>query len=35
MHSRFEVEFSRGCHIYAVLGDIGDVPAVVKLIAKI
>ena len=30
-HSRFEVEFSRGGHIYAVLGDIGDVFAAVKL----
>ena len=30
-HSRFEVEFSRGGHIYAVLGDIGDVLAAGKL----
>jgi hypothetical protein len=29
--SRFEVEFSRGGYIYAVLGDIGDVFAAVKL----
>lgn len=29
--SRFEVEFSCSGHIYAVLGDIGDVLAAVKL----
>ena len=30
-HSRFEVEFSCGRHINAVLGDIGDILDAVKL----
>ena len=30
-HSRFEIEFCRGGHINAVLGDIGDVLGAVKL----
>ena len=30
-YGRFEVEFSRGCHIYAMLSDIGDVLAAVEL----
>ena len=32
-HSRFEV--GRGGHIYAVLGDIGDILAAVAVIAKL
>lgn len=30
-HSRFEIEFCPGGHIYGVLGDIGDVLGAVKL----
>lgn len=30
-HSRFEIEFCHGGHIYAVLGDIGDILAEVEL----
>ena len=30
-HSRFKVEVGRGGHIYAVLGDTGDILAAVEL----